>query len=119
MTVAPSVTDTDRSAVALSVSVAVLLPGLVSNPSGGVTVTVLLIEPVADGLIRPTAVKVALPPGSRVTGVRMLPAPLAAPTLDPAGATAVQGKGVMTDGNRSLTCALMAVLGPLLLTTMM
>src|SRR5262249_62069977 len=103
----------------LWVSVGVLLRGLVSNRRGGVTVTVLLIEPVADGLIRATAVKVAVPPGSRVTGVRMLPAPLTAPTLDPAEETAVHVAEVMTDGNRSLTSAPTAVLGPLLLTTMM
>src|SRR4051794_31667463 len=48
----------------------------------------------------------------------MSPAPLAAATLEPAEATAVQLTAVMADGNRSVTCWSTAVLGPWLLTTM-
>ena len=62
--------------------------------------------------------KVAVPPGSKVTKVLMLPTPLAAPTLDPAEAMAVQLTEVMAAGKMSVTGAATAVLGPLLLTTM-
>src|SRR5262245_48359586 len=110
---------TTRSGMSVSVSVAVLLAGLVSNPGGGLTVAVLTKAPVADGLIWATAVKMAVPPGSRVTGVKMLPMPLAAATLEPAEATAVQLTEVMADGNRSVTVEATAVLGPALLTTML
>ena len=61
----------------MSVSVAVLLAGLGSVPAGGDIVTVLVNEPVADGLTWATAVKVAVPPGSKVTASRMLPVPVA------------------------------------------
>jgi hypothetical protein len=69
-----------RSAVGIvSVSVAVLLPGSVSvSPAGGATEAVLVSDTMAAGLIWATAVKVAVPPGSRVTVVAMLPVPLAA-----------------------------------------
>jgi hypothetical protein len=104
----------------VSVSVAVLLPVLVSAPpGGGLTVAVLTRVPVADGLIWATAVKMAVPLGSRVTGVKMLPVPLACATLDPAEATAVQLTAVMAAGNRSVTVEFTAVLGPALLTTML
>src|SRR5207245_2791988 len=83
------------------VSVAVLLPGSVSvSPAGGATEAVLVSDTMAAGLIWATAVKVAVPPGSRVTVVAMLPVPLAAATLDPAEATAVQLSAVMPAGNR-------------------
>src|SRR5262245_38403434 len=85
------------------VSVATSLTGLVSGtPGGGATVIVLVSEPVADGLIWASAVKVAVPPGSRVTVVSMLPVPLAWATLDPAEAMAVQLAAVMATGNRSV-----------------
>ena len=72
----------------------------------------------ASGLIWATAVKVTVPPGSRVTVVLMLPVPLAAATLEPAEATAVQLTAVIADGNTSVTAWSTAVLGPALLTTM-
>src|SRR6516162_3575152 len=103
--------------VRLSVSVAVLSAGVVS-PGGTATVAVLLNEPVADALMLATAVKVAVPPGSSVTVVMMLPLPLAAATLEPGEATAVQRTAVMACGKRSVTCWATAVLGPALLTTM-
>ena len=75
----PSVLVMARSAtggVTMSVSVAVLLAGLVSvTPAGAVTVAVLLIVPVADGLIWAIAVKVTVPPGNRSTVVAILPVP--------------------------------------------
>src|SRR5262245_42194359 len=104
--------------VRLSLSVALLLPGVLS-PGGTATVAVLVSAPVADGSMVATAVKVAVPPGSRVTVVRMLPLPLAAATLEPGEATAVQLTEVMADGKLSVTGWATAVLGPWLLTTMM
>src|SRR5262249_26954916 len=102
------------------VSVALLLPGVVS-PGGTSTVAVLLRVPTsrrASGLIWATAVKVTVPPGSRVTGGMMSPLPLAAATLEPAGGTAVQLADGVAAGNRSVTCWSTAVLGPALRTTM-
>src|SRR5262249_6715651 len=101
-----------------SLSVAVLLLGVLS-PGGTATVAVLLRAPVADELIWATAVKVRVPPGSRGTVGRVLPLPLAAATLEPAEATAVQLTEVMAAGKLSVTCWATAVLGPALLTTMM
>src|SRR4029079_18251572 len=106
--------------VRLSVSVAVLLPGVVS-PGGMATVAVLTrltTSRRASGLIWATAVKVTVPPGSRVTVVRMLPVPLAAATLEPGEATAVQLTAVIAAGNTSVTAWSTAVLGPWLRTTM-
>src|SRR6516162_3005823 len=103
--------------VRLSVSVALLSAGVLS-PGGTATVAVLVNAPVAAGLIWATAVKVTVPPGSRVTVVRMLPLPLAAATLEPGEATAVQLTAVIAAGKRSVTAWSTAVLGPALLTTM-
>ena len=47
----------------------------------------------------------------------MLPVPLAAATLEPAEATAVQLTAVIADGNRSVTAWSTAVLGPAFVTT--
>src|SRR5262249_22618068 len=111
---------TTRSGMSVSVSVAVLLAGVVSNnPGGGLTVAVLTKAPVAGGLSWATAVKMAGPAGSRGTGGEMLPMPVAAPTLEPAEATAVQLTELMADGNRSVTVEATAVLGPALLTMML
>src|SRR5258707_302778 len=114
----PSSTVTDRSAVGVvSVSVALLLVRSVSVvPAGGATETVLVSEPLADGLIWPVAVKVALPPGSKVTVAAMLPVPLDAAPLAPPEAGAVQLPLVMSAGNTSVPAAPAAVLGPLLVT---
>src|SRR5262245_4005551 len=88
----------------MSVSVAVLLVGAVSvSPVGANTEAVLVSEPMADGLIWATAVKMAKPPGSRVTGVEMSPKPLDTATLDPGEAMAVQLTAVMAVGNGSIT----------------
>src|SRR6516165_11945564 len=102
--------------VRLSMSVALLSAGVLS-PGGTATVAVLVRVPVADGLIWATAVKVTVPPGSRVTVVRMLPLPLAAATLEPGVATAVQLTAVMAAGKRSVTAWSTAVLGPAWMTT--
>src|SRR5437660_1045644 len=103
----------------VSVSVVALLAGSGSvAPAGAATVAKLVSEPVADGSIWPTAVKVAVPPGSKVTKGWVLATPLAAPTLGTAEAMAVQLTEVMAAGKMSVTGAATAVLGPLLLTTM-
>src|SRR5262245_6226958 len=103
--------------VRVSVSLAVLSAGVLS-PGGTATVAVLVNDPVAEGLIWATAVKVVVPPGSRVTAVAMLPVPLAAATLEPAEAAAGQLPSPFAARFRSVTCWATAVLGPLLLTTM-
>jgi hypothetical protein len=72
----------------------------------------------ANALTWATAVKVASPPGSRVTVVRMSPVPLVWATLEPGEATAVQLTEVISAGKRSVTCWSTAVLGPALRTTM-
>src|SRR5262245_7285395 len=104
----------DRPAwgVRLSVSVALLSPGVLS-PVGTATVAVLTRLTnwrCAPGLSWATAVKVTKPPGSRVTVVLMLPLPLAWATLEPGEATAVQLTAVIAEGNRSVTAWFTAVL---------
>src|SRR6516165_102556 len=96
--------------VRLSVSVAVLSAGVLS-PGGTATVAVLVNDPVAAGLIWATAVKVTVPPGSRVTLVAMSALPLVWATLEPAEATAVQRTAVMAARKLSVTCWSTAVLG--------
>src|SRR6516165_7411665 len=100
----PSVLVMDRSAwgVSVSVSVAVLSAGVLS-PGGTATMAVLVRLPVSDGLMVARAVKVTVPPGSKVTVVAMLPLPLVAATLEPGAAAAVQFTAVIADGNRSDT----------------
>ena len=63
------------------------------------------------------AVKVALPAGSRVTVVPMLPAPDGAAHAEPAVAVHVQVTPVTPAGNVSVTGAAVAALGPALLAT--
>ncbi len=79
----PSVLETTRSAVTVRVvsSVAELLLGLVSvKVGGGVIVAVLLSTPVADGLIVPETVNVAVALGRRLNTASIeLPAPDAGP----------------------------------------
>src|SRR6478735_6960736 len=97
-----------RPAKGVRVSTSVALLSAVASPGGEATVAVLVNEPVAEGLTWATAVKVTVPPGSRVTVVLMLPVPLAAATLEPGEATAVQLTAVMTDGKLSVTVWLTA-----------
>jgi hypothetical protein len=103
--------------VRLSVSVALLSAGELS-PGGTATVAVLLRGPLAEELIWAMAVKVTVPPGSSVTVVAMLPVPLAAATLEPGEATAVQETAVIAAGKRSVTAWSTTVLGPALRTRM-
>src|SRR6516165_484311 len=108
--------------VRVRVSVEVLSAGVVS-PAGWETVAVLLVVPVAEasGCSSVVTVKVTVPPGSSVTRSLMLPLPLPVATLEPAEASAVQV--LLTQPARpvrslSVTVWPTAVLGPLLLTTM-
>src|SRR5262245_11772293 len=110
------------SGTSVSVSVEVLSAGVVS-PLGWVTVTLLVVLPVAAalGLRTVVTVKVTVPLGSRVTVSLMLPLPVVVVTLDPAEATALQVSLCQPARLvRSLwvTVWLTAVLGPLLVTTM-
>src|SRR5580765_7670849 len=100
------------------VSVSLALLSDVASPGGTATVAVLVRAPLAEGLIWATAVKVTVPPGSKVTVVPMLPAPLAAATLEPGEATAVQLTAVIAEEKLSVTVWFTAVLGPALRTTM-
>src|SRR5436190_4418422 len=84
--VTPSVLVMARSAwgVRVSVSVALLLPALASvTPAGGDTVAVLLIAPVADGLIWTVKVKVTVALTGRSTVVARAPLPLLGPVTMP------------------------------------
>src|SRR5229473_3294657 len=117
--VAPSVLVMLRSAcgVSVSVSVAVLLPGVGSVvPAGAVTLAVLLRLPVAEAEMLAVTVNVAVPPFARLTVVLMLPVPLVAPQL--AAGAHVQLALLMPAGSASVTVAPVTALGPALLTTM-
>src|SRR4029077_9040936 len=118
--VTPSVLVIARSATRLtvSVSVALLLPGVGSvTPAGAATVAVLAIEPVALPAPLALTVNVAVPPLSRLTNTEMLPLPLAG-QLEPADAAQVQVPKVRPDGAVSVTVAPVTALGPLLVATM-
>jgi hypothetical protein len=115
--VTPSVLVIDRSALAfnVSVSVALLLPGVGSvTPAGAVTVAVFDSEPVALGLMFAMTVYVTLPPTGRLTVALMLPEPLAVHVPPPAP-THVHESLVIAAGNVSATVAPVALLGPALL----
>src|SRR5436305_1106018 len=115
----------DRSVctVSESISVAVLLLGLLSvSPLGGVMVAELTKFPVALGLILAETLKVTLAPAGRSTLVLKAPVPLLAlPALmapPPVAPTKVQLSLVTPAGTASLMLAPLATLAPLLLTTM-
>src|SRR5437660_441769 len=112
----------DRSAwgVSVSLSVALLLPGVGSvTPAGGVTEAVLAREPVAAGSICTVKVKVTVAPTGRSTVVARAPAPLLGPVTlpPPLLAVAVQLAAVTPAGSGSDTLAPVTALGPALLTT--
>src|SRR5688500_12473551 len=100
-----------------SVSVALLLAGLGSaTPPGAATVAVLLSEPVAPASTVPVAVYVTLPPAGRLTVSLMLPEPPGVQVAPPAP-TQVQVTPVKAEGKASATVAPGALLGPVLLAT--
>ena len=113
--VTPSVFVMARSAFAdnVSVSVALLLPGVGSvTPAPVATVAVLLSEPVAAGETLQLAVYVTLPPLGRLTELLMLPEPDAVQVPPPAP-THVHVH-VSDAGNVSATVEPGALLGPAL-----
>ena len=115
----PSVFRIERSPVGSSwvLSVAVLFAGFRSVKfAGGVTVTVLTSVPVAEALIVPFTVKVMVAFFGKVTTAFRLPIPLAGPVAPPAY-VAAQVTPTMSVGMRSATTALVAVLGPVFVTT--
>src|SRR5262245_27865238 len=76
----------DRSdwGVRVSLSLALLLAGLVSvTPVGVLTVAVLTSEPVAEGLIWTVKLKVTVAPAGRSTVVARAPLPLDGPVAMP------------------------------------
>ena len=114
----PSVLVTERSAVgtSASTSVAALLAGFGSvTPTGTLTDTELVIEPVADVDTVPLMVKVAAPPTARSTVVLMLPDPEAAHV--PPAAEQVQVAPRMDAGMTSTTAAPTTLDGPAFDTT--
>jgi hypothetical protein len=116
----PSVLLTERSEVRaiVSVSVAVLLPGVASETvAGTATVAVLASEPDAAALSVATTVYVAVPLTARLAVVLMLPLPDAATQVDPAVATHVQVAPVSVAGNVSVIVAPVTNDGPLLVAT--
>src|SRR5262245_11455606 len=107
--------------VRLSVSVALLLPWVGSvTPGGGVTVAVLVREPVAEGSIWTVKVKVTVALTGRLTVVTRASMPLFGPVTlpPPLLSVTVQVAAVTPVGRESATLAPVTALGPLLLTTM-
>src|SRR6476469_2627038 len=107
----------DRSArgVRLSVSMAVLLPGVGSvTPAGGLTVAVLARLPVAEGSIWTVKVKVTVALTGRLTVVARAPVPLAGPLTVPPPLLAANAQvAAMTPaGSESDTVAPVTALGP-------
>src|SRR5436309_3156505 len=105
----------ETTAGAVSVSVALLLPGVESvTPAGAATLAVFAKLPVVAGSTVPLIVKVAVPVLSRSTVTLMSPVPLAGQV--PLAAVHVQVAPVMLDGIVSVTVAPVTSLGPPLLT---
>ena len=118
--VAPSVFVITKSAVGVrvSVSVAVLLPGVRSvTPEPVETVAVLANEPVAPGATVPMTVKVAVALTGRSTVALMLPVPDAGHTAPPV-VVQVHVAPVSATGNVSATLDAGAADGPALEATM-
>src|SRR5258708_7664052 len=103
--------------VRVSVSVAVLLPGVGSVvPAGAVTLAVLLRLPVAEAEMLAVTVNVAIPPFARLTVVLMSPVPLVTPQL--AAGAHVQVALLMPAGSVSVTVAPVTASGPPFVTVM-
>src|SRR4030095_3454571 len=105
------VTETSAEGASVSVSVALLLPGVGSvTPPGAVTVAVLINDPVADAEMLQLAVYVTLPPLGRPTELLILPDPDAAAVPPPD--THKVNEQVKAAGNVSATVEAGALLGP-------
>src|SRR5258705_161556 len=110
-------TDTSADAVSVSVSVALLFPGVGSvTPPGSVTVAVLVRFPIADALIVAFTVYVTLLPDGMLTVSLMLPEPAAVFPVAPPAATLVYVTPLSMPGKVSATDAPSASLGPVLVT---
>src|SRR5262245_59304259 len=106
--------------VRLSVSVALLLPGVGSvTPAGARTVAVLVRLPVAEGLTWTVKVKVTVAPAGRLTVVARAPLPLSGPLTPPPPVASLNSQlpAVTPAGRGSEPLAPITALGPLLLTT--
>src|SRR5258708_6596922 len=111
------VTATSADGAAVSVSVAELLPGLVSTtPAGVATVAVFTRLPVAPEAILAVTVKVTVPLTGRSTDALILPEPEAGHTPPPAPAH-VQVAEDTPAGKVSVTVAPTTGSGPLLAAT--
>src|SRR5262249_51045770 len=107
--------------VSVSLSVALLLPGLGSvTPGGGATVAVLSRLPVAAGSIWTVKVKLTVAPTGRpaVAASAPLPPPGPRTAAPPVALANAQLPPVAPAGSRSDTLAPLTALGPALLTTM-
>src|SRR5262245_6940773 len=107
--------------VSVSVSVALLLPGVGSvTPAGAVIVAVLTRVPVTAGLTWTVKVKVTVALTGRLTVVARAPLPALGPATlpPPLLAVAVQVALVTPVGTESETLAPVTALGPALRTTM-
>src|SRR5262245_10811318 len=108
---------TCRSTIGVRVSASVTLTGV---PPGGVTVTVLASEPVADGSTWTVKLKVTVALAGRFTVVARGPLPLAGPvTLPPPVLPANSQLAAVTPaaGSGSEMAAPVTAAGPELLTT--
>src|SRR3954453_17516696 len=103
--------------LAVSVSVALLLPAASVTPAGAVTVAVLTRLAVAAELVWATTGYVWRPPAGMLTVWLMLPEPLAVKTV-PAAPVAVQASAVTIAEKLSAAGAPTTFDGPALLTTM-
>src|SRR5258706_533398 len=104
--------------VMVSVSVALLLPGVGSvTPAGALTVAVFATLPVAPAPMLAMTVYVIVLPTGRLTVSLILPLPLAVKPDAPPLATAVNVSLVTAAGRTSPTLAPVTLLGPLLVTT--
>lgn len=113
--VTPFVFVIERSALEdrVSVSVAELFVPVESvTPDGTATDAVLTSDPVAEGLMVPVRVKVAVAPTARLTSSLIDPLPLAL-QVAPAEATQVQVAPVIDPGTESVTVAPVTADGPL------
>src|SRR5262249_12089920 len=113
----PSVLVRARSACGVSVSVSVPLLGV---PPGGVTVAMLVREPVAFGSMAAVKLKVRVAPAGRSTVVLRAPVPLLGPVpaRPPVALTNVQAAEVTLAGRGSDSLAPVTSLGPALPTRM-
>src|SRR5258708_3739874 len=110
---------TTPSGVMVSVSVALLLPGVGSvTPAGALTVAVFATLPVAPAPMLATTVYVIVLPTAMLTVSLILPPPLAVKPDALPLATAVQVSLATAGGKGSVTVAPVTLLGPLLVTTM-